>query len=137
MRLLSEEEREEMYKAPKTVPGEALEWQWDNGAMRIIAPVFLPNGEELILYGTKRNKFSFALKYRKTQLIRRWDFKTHNNPDGRRISGPHKHKWTYNYGEQLAYEVFDVPLDDLNEALFAFLKECNITIEGAYQMVLM
>ena len=34
MRILSEEEREVIYRAPKTVPGEALEWRWNNGAWR-------------------------------------------------------------------------------------------------------
>lgn len=137
MRLLSEEEREYIYNEPKTVPGEALEWRYYNGAWRIVAPVYLPNGDELVLYVTRRRKYSFALKYRKTQLIRRWDFRAHTNPDGRKITGPHKHKWTVNHNEDFAYEVHDIPIDNINEALFAFFRECNITIEGALQLVLM
>lgn len=131
--MITEEEREAIYTEEKTVSVEFLGWDWSRKAYRINAPVLRPNGEELTLLATRRRTFSFALLYNKT-LIRQWDFRIHNNPGGRKIVGPHKHKWTLKYGREEAYEVDDVPTDDPNEALLAFLKECNIRIEGDYQL---
>lgn len=137
--MLSFEEREYIYQQEKVVPGDSLVWEVTNGSERLVAPVFLQDGEELVLRGTKGvRRFSFALHYRKNQLIRRWDFKRHNNPDGTTFENgtPHKHRWTPEYGEDSAYAVNDIPLDNINHALIAFLKECNIKIEGEYQPIL-
>ena len=136
--MLSYEEREYIYGLEKYVIGDTLEWEYVNGRDRITAPVFLPDGEELTLRATRGPRsFSFALHYRRNQLIRRWDFTRHTNPDGTTFNGPHKHYWTPEHGEDYAYEVTDIPLDNINHALLAFLEECRIRIEGYYQYVLL
>ncbi|HBX22618.1 MAG TPA: hypothetical protein DEF34_03120 [Desulfotomaculum sp.] len=137
--MISSEEREYIYQQEKYTLGETLVWQTISGSDRIIAPVFLESGEELTLRATKSpRRFSFALHYRRNQLIRRWDCKRHTNPDGTVFADgtPHKHYWTPEYGDDFAYEVDDIPLDNFNHALMAFLKECNIRIEGNFQLVL-
>lgn len=136
--MLSENERDEIYAEEKIVYGESLQWKYTNGSYRLKAAVIRQNGEELSLYGTLGQKrYSFALNYRKTLLIRRWDYCVHTNPDGTVMIGPHKHKWTDNYADNYAYQVDDVPIDSLNEGLLAFLEECNISIEGQYQMIIL
>lgn len=133
--MLTQEERETLYRAEKTVLGDTLIWQPGQGSWKLAAPVFLGTGEELILYGVKSpRRFGFALRTRRKELIRRWDFKRHTNPDGEVFTGPHKHYWTPEFGEEMAYTVDDVPTGDFNEALLAFLAECNIQIDGPYSI---
>lgn len=89
--------------------GDTLIWQPGSGSWKLAAPVFLEAGEELILYGVKSpRRFGFALRTRRKELIRRWDFRRHTNPDGEVLTGPHKHYWTPEYGEDMAYAVDDV-----------------------------
>ena len=66
--MLSYEEREYIYQQEKMVPGDSLVWEATDGRERIVAPVFLQDGEELTLRGTRGvRRFSFALHYRKNQ----------------------------------------------------------------------
>lgn len=133
--MLSQEEREVLYKAKKTVLGETLTWEPGEGSWKLAAPVFLDTGEELTIYGVKSpRKFGFALCTKRKELIRRWDFRKHTNPGGEVLTGPHKHYWTPEFSEQMAYAVDDVPTNDFNDALFAFLAECNIQVEGSYSI---
>jgi hypothetical protein len=137
--VLTVEERDNLYRQPKIAYADTFIWQYSFGAQRIVAPVFLDSGEELQLRATwGKQRYSFALLTRRKELIRRWDFNRHKTPDGQRIKEPHKHYWTPEYGENLAYTVDDIPVDDVNSALFAFLEECNIAVEGpgGYQQVL-
>ena len=58
-------------------------------------------------------------------------------PNGYIFNGePHKHKWTETYGDEWAYRVDDVPINDVEVALHAFLEECNITVTGNTQLSL-
>ena len=135
--MLTHEEREHIYVLEKIVPGETLIWQYENGRSKIIAPVFLLNGGELTLRAIRGNRsYSFALHYAQNQLIRRWDSQRHTNPDGTVLTCPHKHYWTKEHGDGYAYEVKDIPKDNVNKALLAFLKECKITIEGNFHPIL-
>lgn len=136
--MLSEKERDEIYAEEKILFGELIQWKGINGSFRLKVPVYRQNGEELTLYANYgKRRYSFALHHRKTLLIRRWDYCKHKNPDGTILKGPHKHKWTDDHADNFAYEVNDIPVDNLNEALEAFLKECNITVEGQYQTVIL
>lgn len=137
--MLSEKEREQIYTEEKIIYGNTIEWRFKDGSLKLKVPVLRPNGEELTLFGVygRRGQISFSLNYRKTVLIRRFDHRIHTNPDGRKILGPHKHKWTESHGDNIAYEVNDIPVERLDDALQAFLKECNITVEGPYQMVIL
>lgn len=123
--MLSEEEREIIYLEEKRVYSDSLRWFSAKGFLRIEAPVVRPNGEELTLHATWRGRYSFILIARNNQKIRQWDFKAYPSKP------PHKHKWTP-HGEIL-YPVDDIPMDNADRALHAFLKECNINIEGEFQ----
>jgi hypothetical protein len=139
--MLTQDERNILYQQPKFVYIEDLVWQYSYGSDRIVAPIFSASGEEILeLRATKgsRGQYSFALLTRKKELIRRWDFRVHTNPGDQKTDKPHKHYWTPEYGENMTYDVLDIPTNDVNAALFAFLKECNIKIEGsgAYEQIL-
>ncbi|WP_061212614.1 DUF6978 family protein [Syntrophomonas wolfei] len=140
--MLSEIERDEIYGEPKEIDGDTIIWESRGNKDRFYlkVPVRRANGEEMHLrayYGARR--YSFALLYRGTILIRRWDFERHENPgpDGSIFNGvPHKHKWTEEYGDEWAYTVDDVPVNDVELALKAFLTECNISVIGPTQQSL-
>jgi len=133
---ISIEERERLYRIKKYVDGALLTWGYDNGAFRISASVVCETGEELTLRATYNFKYSFCLLYGGT-IIRYWDFSKHPNPDKTIIQGGHKHPIATESSDAWAYPVDDVPLDDVNESLLAFLKECNIVLEGGYQRFLL
>lgn len=130
--LFSSQEREQIYRETKWVRGNDLAWRFERGAHRLEAVVVRANGEALRLIGIKRRAYSFSLLYRNSLLIRRWDTHGHTNPDGEKMLGGHKHRWTDEHGENLAYRATDVPTDDVHGALMAFLAECNIQVEGVY-----
>lgn len=129
------EELEALYSEEKSIRGEDLIWRWDSNSncSRLEASVITSGGIELLLRATFRKRYSFALLHRKTQLIRQWDTKRHKNPDRSVVVGPHKHRPMAKYGKSLAYNVDDIPPDDVKEGLLAFLKECNIKVVGYYQ----
>lgn len=140
--MLSELERDEIYYEPKEVDSDTLVWEPRGKKDRFYlkAPIRRANGEELYLRAYySQDRYSFALLYRGTILIRRWDFERHQNPDpeGHIFDcAPHKHKWTEEYGDEWAYAVEDVPTNDVEKALQAFLKECNIVVIGPTQQSL-
>jgi hypothetical protein len=135
----TELERQEIYLEEKAIDAQYISWFLKDGSYKLKAPVLRPNGEELTLTGVIGNNgnISFNLMYKSTLLIRRFDHRTHTNPDGSIIRGPHKHKWTERHGDNIAYEVDDILLSDINTALECFLNECNISIEGEYPKVLL
>lgn len=138
--MLSEVERDQIYAEPKEIDADTITWEMrGQGRFYLKAPVRRSNGEEMTIrayFNSSTEKYSFALLYRGTILIRRWDFHYHENPgqNGEKFRWePHKHKWTQDFGEELAYPVADVPTNDVEKALYAFLKECNIKIVGPIQ----
>jgi hypothetical protein len=76
--------------------------------------------------------YSFALLYKKSIVIRRWDDnRGHPCPvSNKRMNGPHKHYYHPDYGDSPAYETNDITLNDVNTALIDFLKECNVETRG-------
>lgn len=69
------------------------------------------------------------------RVIRRWgNEKGHVNPDtGKSFDGPHKHYWTDEYGDGLAYRPNPpISLESVEKGMLDFLKECNITLEDGY-----
>lgn len=130
-------ELERLYEAPKIVDGRALSWEWDNdsGAYRLEAPVLCPaEGVELTLRGVRRKRFSFSLWYKRTILIRRWDYKHFREGGKLRYGVGHKHPEPGRASAKTRYAVSDIPTDDPDEALMAFLRECRITVEGPQQI---
>lgn len=132
------QEREKIYQEPKIVKGEELVWKHKEGegSNKLSATVIRQNGEELQLRGTMRGRYSFALYYKNTILIRQWDIARHTNPDGSNCHGSHKHPRADRISSRWAYSVADIPLNSPSEALQAFLKECNINIQGEYRQML-
>lgn len=139
---LPSQERDKLYSVRKTVEGGQLEWKYVNNAYRLEADVFvegqtLPKAMLKVKGTLTERRYSFSLWYSNNQLIRRWDIKRHVNVDGTVICGPHKHRWTEEHGEKLVYLVNDVAENDVNQGLSDFLKECNISLVGAYRAVLL
>lgn len=87
-------------------------------------------------HGHKR--WGFSLRYL-GHCIRSWDMATkHKNPDGgKRIRGPHKHKFDSSKIPRLAYKP-EPPLSDKdpNQSLMDFLAESNIKPPDEYQNVM-
>lgn len=128
-----EEEAERLYKSPKVLLGK-IDWKalFEGLRQRIDLPVIVEGtGESLQLRGSvgTDGEFEFILTMRRTQLIRQWhSHNCHRNPGGEHVEGPHKHYPTRKSPTgKHAYAVDDIPTDDLNQALIAFLEECNIT----------
>jgi hypothetical protein len=136
--MLSESEREAMYIEPKEVIAETIVWEPKANGKRFYlkVPIRRQNGEELTLRAYySQQRYSFALLYRGSILIRRWDFEYHQNPGKSEVfkGVPHKHKWAEDYGDEFVYQVYDVPMNDVEQALTAFLEECNISVIGTIQ----
>lgn len=70
--------------------------------------------------------------------IRRLDMshRVHRNPDRTLITEPHKHRWTTEHLDQIAYIPTDIDFSDVNTGFFGFLAECSITLTGTYQPIL-
>jgi len=124
--------RELLYREDKLINGADLIWVSLGSQRTLSAPVHRLNGEQLLLRGVVRKKFSFALLYKGVIPIRWFDLHRHKNPDGDRIVGPHKHPKSDRQSVRWAYRVHDIPISDPEEALLSFLRECNIKIVGVY-----
>ena len=130
-------EIERLYQARKYVLGQAI-WDWlEDGAVRHLqAQVWTEQGEALQLRATvSENNLKISLTCRRTQLIRKWDSHDgHLNPGGEPVDGPHKHYPTRTHpGGEFAYPVVEIPEDAIDDAVLAFLEECNIEPRGGYQ----
>lgn len=137
--LLADVEVEAILTAPKEVGGH-IRWRREDtrkGARwKFEARVFVVDGPQVLhLRGNVGSRsYGFSLLYGST-VVRRFDMSTssHLNPDGTRIEGPHKHRWTEKYGDRIAYVPNDIDWSDPNEALWGFLSECQIKFVGTYQ----
>lgn len=135
---ISIEERERIYNEDKIVRAEELTWrQSKEGSLKLQANVLRANGEEISLRGTcSKKRYSFALLYKNSILIRKWDFRRHTDPKGNVFPGPHKQPRPDKQSERWAYSVEDIPTNNIDKALLAFLKECNIEIRGSRQITI-
>jgi hypothetical protein len=81
--------------------------------------------------------WGFALLWNNAP-IRRLDMSrhVHRNPDGTTIRVPHKHRWTTDHFDQVAYIPTDIDFADVNVGFRGFLAECSITLAGTYQPIL-
>lgn len=142
---LSKDEADAIYRSPKIIVSEGNAISWDTvvgPSQKIFVDVITENRTELKVqgwYNWKGSKrYSFALIYRKTIPIRRWDDKK-GHPDkctGVVLNGPHKHYHHPDFGDSCAKEVSDIRLGDVNGAFLDFLKECNISLgEVSYQSI--
>lgn len=98
------------------------------------ATVFIPERDELarIVGHVGKTNFGYSLLYG-NEPIRRCDNAFHHqNPDGTKITGIHKHTWDESDEDQWAYEPEDFP-EEANDAFAEFLSECNIELRGTYQ----
>jgi hypothetical protein len=80
--------------------------------------------------------WGFTLLLDDAYVIRRLDkelFAEHRNPDGRKLPGEHKHRWTEEFAAQEAYLPADIDFGDVNAAFQGFLAECNISLQSIYQ----
>jgi hypothetical protein len=112
-------------------------WQWQRRGPNFEgeATVYcLHEDVNLTLKGWKRRNYGFCLLYKSSKVVRRWDTSVpHTNPDGEVITDPHKYYWTEDHEDAFAYPVDDVTTDDVHQAFWDFLDECNIDLRGTYQ----
>lgn len=134
-----EELAERLYRVPKYIPARIGRRYLHRGAVtRIDAPVFAESGESLQLRGSmaRDGMIELSLTFRRTQPVRKWHtHDDHHNPDCKLVSGPHKHYPTNEFpSAKYAYSTGDeIPTEDFNSALLAFLEECNIEFLYPYQ----
>ena len=117
-----------------------LEWRAKGRTYELEAKVLVvPTGNILRLVGNVgvRNR-SLCLLYNNTPIKRLCTKPLHNNPDGARIREPHKH-WYYSEGKELhwAYVPNDIDFGNINSEFSGFLIECNITLAGHYQALML
>lgn len=144
MVLLSTQDAEDLHKCKKWIY-DNIQWEPRGKSQYFEVVVITQMGENLMLRGTKARKYSFALLYRNSKPIRKWDYKhigeERKNLDGTKILIPnncgHKHKWDeITEDVNNIYIVDDIPIDNLQEAFFKFLKEENIEFKGYFQFPL-
>ncbi len=135
-----EELTERLYKVPKYIPAKVGRRHLHRGAVtRVDEPVWAVSGESLRLRGSiaRDGRITLSLTFRRTQPIRKWhSHDDHYNPDGELVPGPHKHYPTNEFPQaNYAYPTGDeIPGDDFDSALLAFLDECNIKLISPYQI---
>ncbi len=130
-------ESNRLYSARKFILEREV-WHWiENGSVgHFQAHVWTERGEELQLRASVTgNNLQIALYARRSQLVRKWhSHDGHRNPDGETVGGPHKHYPTRTHPQgSYAYPVTDIPDDGIDDALIAFLDECNIDTHEPYQ----
>lgn len=133
--MVTAHEADELYQIDKYITDD-IEWIKDKNTQfrrKIDVPVYTSKGDILNLRGNLSSdrfnniKYSFSLVYRGIVPIRRWDYGFHNF--GAKIS--HKHRWN-GINDSEAYEVDDISLKDVNQALIDFLMECKIDLRARY-----
>jgi len=140
--MVTAEEAERLYTKKKYISEDIyVEWELIHSSPKatryvISVPVLTDDGEELCLKGnyscsSRRQNYSFALLYKSSVPIRRWDYAPHKYE----ARTSHKHKWD-GVGDHEAYIVTDITLNDVNQAFFDFLNECNIEFRGCYTQIL-
>lgn len=136
---MSREEGETLATIEKEI-NQDLKWEARGNNMTLTADVIAIDGTKLKMHAVFHKNFQesyrFSLVFRSEQVIKRWDVGDHHNPDCINIDGPHKHYWTREARDSFAYPTADIPLNDVNSALLAFMRECNIKLNGDYSQVL-
>ena len=130
---------------------ERILWQSANSTFphyKFIVPVVTADEELLRWVGYAQTKFSikrfgFVLTYQRKYVIRSWDLsKQHWSKAEQRYikgAGRHKHYYLDVDAPRDVYEIAEgeISVDDPNEALLDFARECNITIISAYQSLML
>lgn len=134
---VSKDDADSIVEEPKVVSGN-IQWRRLGRGFRMSEVIVLGANSgrtgRLAGYIGPENR-SFVLLYR-NQPIRKWTVHHHHKlPDGLVIYGPHKHLWDDDYEDEIAYVPTDIEVGDANVELRDFLRECNIEVLGAIQVV--
>lgn len=139
--MLTTDRANELATAPKTI-WYTVTWQLVPARRyprwKLSVPVLQRASPDiLVLEGNVgRSNFSFSLLYR-NQAIRRYCGQgNHAVPGNGTIMGQHKHYWTEEHEDAMAYSPTDIDPTNPNRAFYDFLKECNIELTGAYTPVM-
>lgn len=133
--MITTEEADLLYQVPKYIT-EDLKWERTGHTLKMKVNVFTESADRLILYATSGRTYSFSLVYRGSSVIRRFDMKSHKNPNGVVLIGPHKHFSHEKNMQSEAYLVDDIAPNNVNEAIMQFLQECNIVLQAAYDTII-
>lgn len=131
--MVSKAEIDRIYDMEKVIEED---WDWEKRGEHYQGEVTvycIDSDITLTLKAWKRRSYGFCLLYKNSKVVRRWDDSSpHYNPDGEKITGPHKHYWDEEHEDKFAYEVDDVTTSNVDKAFMDFLDECNIEHRGAY-----
>ena len=132
--MVTEAEAKRILEETKVI-GANLSWKSEGETFRLEATVLCPESEEILrLRGfVGRTNRSFVLLYKNLPIRKYTVHAFHRDPVTReRITEPHKHTWDDEWEDQRVYIPEDIRSGDPNHELLDFLKECNISLRGAY-----
>ena len=125
----------EIMLAEAKVIAANLVWRFDRRSYRLEASVLAEESGELLKlrgYVGRRNR-SFVLLYRNTPIRKYTVHHMHiDHETGEKTTKPHKHTWDEINQDRKVYLPDDIRIGDANHELIDFLRECNITLRGAY-----
>lgn len=132
--IFTEGDAKRYYKIEKEIHKDIIIERTQKKLMGTV-DVFCPSEETLLQLkidcSQNLKRIGFILTYRGIFNVRRFcTSRGHRNPDKTEIRGPHKHSWTDQYKDKVAYRVIDIDTSTLKMALTGFLKECNIVHNG-------
>ena len=132
--MVTEAKAEELLAERKVIAANMV-WRFQQPSYKLEATVLAEDsGETLKLRGTVgRKNRSFVLLYGDTPIRKYTAHDRHRDREtGKPVKGPHKHLWDEVYESGRVYIPTDIRIGDANDELVDFLKECNITLRGAY-----
>lgn len=77
-----------------------------------------------------KTKFALLLNDRRIRCLEYGPTARHTNPNGTKIRGLHKHKWTDLYEDREAYVPEDIDTTSPEKAFRCFIEECKIEFKG-------
>lgn len=127
-----------LHKEPKIITAN-LSWRRDGRRYKLEANVLATESKTLLKLvaniGIKNR--STALLCRNIRIRGYCTSHNHINPLRIPIRSPHKHKYDEVWGDDEAYIPDDIAYGDVNNELLGFLEECNISLLGNYQSLLL
>ncbi len=133
--MVTSAEANAIWSEPKVIAVN-LVWRRELRNFRLEATILATTtGRTLSLRGyIGRKNRSFALLF-KNIPIRKWTVHDRHRDavSGQMVTQPHKHTWDDLHEDRATYLPTDMHVGDPNQELMDFLKECNITLRGAYR----
>lgn len=132
--MVTEAEAQRILAETKVIV-EDLGWEQIEGSYRLEAIVLSEETDEVLglrgYVGTQNR--SFVLLFRGSPIRKYTVHPWHIDPVTRqRVTDPHKHTWDDAYQDRRVYIPTDIRMGNPNDEILDFLRECNISLLGAY-----